>query len=176
MWIFFQQTFCPLCSWVILDYLQVCFVKCVTKIEHKNKFFVKLQDSATEMFGKLTQTFRDLSPFLDTRFLVVQGILGWLRDWKTNITLVDGSLHKLWKICLSLDLKLRIVVICVGNKSQRQGLLIASFILVDVRDGLPAYEELNVFVRYYNYITVIVVGNGYGDTSSNPGRSWLHLI
>ena len=22
---------------------------------------------------------------------------------------------------------------------------------------------------------VIVVGNGHGDTSSNPGRDWLHL-
>ena len=25
-------------------------------------------------------------------------------------------------------------------------------------------------------IVVIVVGNGHGDTSSNPGRDWLHFI
>ena len=25
------------------------------------------------------------------------------------------------------------------------------------------------------YITVIVVGNGHGDTSSNPGRGHLHF-
>ena len=24
-------------------------------------------------------------------------------------------------------------------------------------------------------VMVIVVGNGYGDTSSNPGRDWLHF-
>ena len=24
-------------------------------------------------------------------------------------------------------------------------------------------------------VMVIVVGNGHGDTSSNPGRDWLHL-
>ena len=25
-------------------------------------------------------------------------------------------------------------------------------------------------------VMVIVVGNGLGDTSSNPGRDWLHFI
>ena len=24
-------------------------------------------------------------------------------------------------------------------------------------------------------VMVIVIGNGYGDTSSNPGRDWLHF-
>ena len=24
-------------------------------------------------------------------------------------------------------------------------------------------------------VMVIVVGNGHGDTSSNPGRDWLHF-
>ena len=24
-------------------------------------------------------------------------------------------------------------------------------------------------------VTVIVVGNGHGDTSSNPGQNWLHF-
>ena len=24
-------------------------------------------------------------------------------------------------------------------------------------------------------VTVIVVGKGHGDTSSNPGRDWLHF-
>ena len=24
-------------------------------------------------------------------------------------------------------------------------------------------------------VIVIVVGNGHGDTSSNPGRNWLHF-
>ena len=24
-------------------------------------------------------------------------------------------------------------------------------------------------------VVVIVVGNGHGDTSSNPGRDWLHF-
>ena len=26
-----------------------------------------------------------------------------------------------------------------------------------------------------NGVMVIVVGNGHGDTSSNPGRDWLHF-
>ena len=36
-------------------------------------------------------------------------------------------------------------------------------------------------VNWYTYIgdargvMVIVVGNGHGDTSSNPGRDWLHF-
>ena len=38
-----------------------------------------------------------------------------------------------------------------------------------------------VYNVYYNYtvgargVVVIVVGNGHGDTSSNPGRDWLHF-
>ena len=29
--------------------------------------------------------------------------------------------------------------------------------------------------RYRRGVMVIVVGNGHGDTSSNPGRDWLHF-
>ena len=25
-------------------------------------------------------------------------------------------------------------------------------------------------------VMVIIIGNGHGDTSSNPGRDWLHFI
>ena len=28
---------------------------------------------------------------------------------------------------------------------------------------------------YLRGVMVIVVGNGHGDTSSNPGRDWLHF-
>ena len=35
-------------------------------------------------------------------------------------------------------------------------------------------------LQYYQMVgargvVVIVVGNGHGDTSSNPGRDWLHF-
>ena len=39
-----------------------------------------------------------------------------------------------------------------------------------------------MFIMYYMYflggtrgVMVIVVGNGHGDTSSNPGQDWLHF-
>ena len=40
---------------------------------------------------------------------------------------------------------------------------------VGVRDHLP--------VRIWGArgVMVIVIGNGHGDTSSNPGRDWLHF-
>ena len=49
-------------------------------------------------------------------------------------------------------------------------------------------KNINVYILYttiFNYyveynidtrgVMVIVVGNGHGDTSSNPGRDWLHF-
>ena len=36
----------------------------------------------------------------------------------------------------------------------------------------------NKVVYNFNYargVMVIVVGHGHGDTSSNPGRDWLHF-
>ena len=32
-----------------------------------------------------------------------------------------------------------------------------------------------VSIMQYIKKMVIVVGNGHGDTSSNPGRDWLHF-
>ena len=34
----------------------------------------------------------------------------------------------------------------------------------------------NHLLRYIpRGVMVVVVGNGHGDTSSNPGRDWLHF-
>ena len=41
---------------------------------------------------------------------------------------------------------------------------------------------MNVYISSYKYVNrgvrgvmVIVVGNGHGDMSLNPGRDWLHF-
>ena len=41
---------------------------------------------------------------------------------------------------------------------------------------------MNMAIRYQVYLSggargvvVIVVGNGHSDTSSNPGRDWMHF-
>ena len=44
----------------------------------------------------------------------------------------------------------------------------------------PEYSHIRFLHTYINnvagaHVMVFVVGNGFGDTSSNPGRSWLHL-
>ena len=37
-------------------------------------------------------------------------------------------------------------------------------------------DNISLFTIYNTqYVMVIVVGNGHGDTSSNPGRGWLHF-
>ena len=43
------------------------------------------------------------------------------------------------------------------------------------------YILTNIYLYFILYfggacgVMVIVVGNGHGDTSSNPGRNWLHF-
>ena len=43
------------------------------------------------------------------------------------------------------------------------------------------WMKLTLFTKVIDYlggalgVIVIVVGNGHGDTSSNPGRDWLHF-
>ena len=44
----------------------------------------------------------------------------------------------------------------------------------------PAYHTHTYIHTYIHHggargVVVIVVGNGHGDTSSNPGRDWLHF-
>ena len=41
----------------------------------------------------------------------------------------------------------------------------------------PALQEPHHQIVYGGArgVVVIVVGNGHGDTSSNPGRDWLHF-
>ena len=45
---------------------------------------------------------------------------------------------------------------------------------------IPTIKNLYVFICYIfmgdaRGVMVIVIGNGHGDTSSNPGRDWLHF-
>ena len=44
---------------------------------------------------------------------------------------------------------------------------------------LPVGHKSNVILiiieEFAHGVMVIVVGNGHGDTSSNPGRGWLHF-
>ena len=44
--------------------------------------------------------------------------------------------------------------------------------LLSVRTGL--FQNI-VMVEGARGVIVIVVGNGHGDSSSNPGRDWLHF-
>ena len=36
-------------------------------------------------------------------------------------------------------------------------------------------SEVSVILEHTRGVMVIIVGNGHGDTSSNPGRDWLHF-
>ena len=45
--------------------------------------------------------------------------------------------------------------------------LIKALIITNTSGGACGIVEVPVMV--------IVAGNGYGDTSSNPGRDWLHF-
>ena len=43
---------------------------------------------------------------------------------------------------------------------------------------LQENQELCILIIFWGGargVMVIVVGNGHGDTSSNPGRDWLHF-
>ena len=46
-----------------------------------------------------------------------------------------------------------------------------------IRDFFQEFhsQKLGVFIICVHGVMVIVVGNGHGDTSSNPGRDWLHF-
>ena len=35
--------------------------------------------------------------------------------------------------------------------------------------------DIGIMVSVARGVMVIVVGHGHGDTSSNPGRDWLHF-
>ena len=42
--------------------------------------------------------------------------------------------------------------------------------------GQISLGKVWVLLSLPNYgVMVIVIGNGHGDTSSNPGRDWLHF-
>ena len=40
---------------------------------------------------------------------------------------------------------------------------------------LVRFHGISTIVGGARGVMVIVVGNGHGDTSSNPGRDWLHF-
>ena len=42
-------------------------------------------------------------------------------------------------------------------------------------EGSDIHEIVNLSRGDARGVMVIVVGNGQGDTSSNPGRDWLHF-
>ena len=39
----------------------------------------------------------------------------------------------------------------------------------------PKFVKCFIFFGGAHGVMVIIVGNGHGDTSSNPGRDWLHF-
>ena len=45
------------------------------------------------------------------------------------------------------------------------------------KDDLTVADiKYSLYARGAGGVMVIVAGNGHGDTSSNPGRDWLHFI
>ena len=46
-----------------------------------------------------------------------------------------------------------------------------------IRDKLNLFRKQLIRINYGGArgVMVIVVGNGHGDTSSNPGQDWLHF-
>ena len=46
---------------------------------------------------------------------------------------------------------------------------------ISVRICIKVEDLLCINIRGARGVVVIVVGNEHGDTSSNPGRDWLHF-
>ena len=49
-----------------------------------------------------------------------------------------------------------------------------------INDRAFTSKKKHIYIYIYIYggargVMVIVKGNGHGDTSSNPGRDWLHF-
>ena len=57
--------------------------------------------------------------------------------------------------------------------------MLSPFNIFQIRVPLASSQELSyikqIFYGGARGVMVIVVGNGLGDTSSNPGRDWLHF-
>ena len=50
--------------------------------------------------------------------------------------------------------------------------------LFEVNELLEKPHSHNIFLSFFGGacgVMVIVIGNGYDDTSSNPGQDWLHF-
>ena len=41
--------------------------------------------------------------------------------------------------------------------------------------GWVGFDVISIIYGGARGVMVIVVGNGHGDSSSNPGRDWLHF-
>ena len=62
-------------------------------------------------------------------------------------------------------------------------LRVANFTYIYIYIYIKILMNIYIYIYIFIYIIegahgvmVIVAGNGYGDTSSNPGRDWLHFI
>ena len=53
---------------------------------------------------------------------------------------------------------------------------VETLFIININRRDLALNDLQWLIWYKNRVVmVIVVGNGHGDTSSNPGRDWLHF-
>ena len=61
-------------------------------------------------------------------------------------------------------------------------ILFTNFFIAIENRAIPLHLNKNIIYTFHKFVyggacgvIVIVVGNGHGDTSSNPGRDWLHF-
>ena len=80
------------------------------------------------------------------------------------------------EICNALSREI-ITAIIMFYKNMLEVVLLPDSItgFFDVISGVLERDTLAPFLFIIYGVMVIVVGNGHGDTSSNPGRDWLHF-
>ena len=62
----------------------------------------------------------------------------------------------------------------LGDDLSRKGLLVATHVMQSSSNKVSSPVAVKL-IWGARGVMVIVVGNGHGDTSSNPGRGWLHF-
>ena len=65
----------------------------------------------------------------------------------------------------------------IMNLSYKEELLLclSSFFVQCYKFELIYYDATVYLLGGAHGVMVIIIGNGHGDTSSNPGRDWLHF-
>ena len=92
--------------------------------------------------------------------------------------------NRLERICLRALTHLTVIIILVQNKNPGGRIWGSNSFFSLLVDVLSFFHYIHIIITCGGArgvcggargVMVIVVGNGHGDTSSNPGRDWLHF-